>query len=468
MARTDLSRKALRAFGDDKVVDKSLIWRYGHITKRIPLFISEFIVGKCVEKPLGRVEECFSKYRRLLPSPDEKDKILFKLSEEGEYTIIDEFRASVKFGKEGPLVRLRIPSLGIDDALVDESILERYSELLGVGVWGMGRLAYTPLLGSKRGGATPIMLVDLIPFQVTGVELRDFKEARGAFDLGEWIDLLVISLGLKPEFLGSIERKLLYLSRLLPLVEENLHLIELGPRGTGKSFIYKNLSHYVWLVSGGTISTATLFYNLRLRTPGQVALRDAVVFDEVAKLRFGSPEVASKLKDFMETGSFERGAWRGHSGCSLVFLGNTDSRELNWRVLRDLPRFMDAAMMDRVCGFIEGWRIPKLASSSLSLADGYGLYTFYLAEVLHLMRREAFTEVMDRVEVLNATIRDERSVKKLASSLVKLLFPHGEYDKGELELVVKAAVELRQRIRLLLHYLIPQEYARTELGVKLS
>lgn len=460
-----VSEKALKVFGRDKVIEKALVREYKHFTGRVPAFISEFIVGKCAGLPPHRMSECFSKYKALLPDPDEKDKILYEISRNGSYTIIDEFRVTVKFSKGNPTYNLHVPSLGIENARVSESVLDEYRELLGAGVWGLGKLAYKPQAG---GGGMPIELVEFVPFQVTGVRLKEFKEARRRFTLEEWVDLLIASLGLKPAFLGDIKRKLLYLSRLLPMVEDNLHMLELGPRGTGKSFVYKNMSHYAWLISGGTVSAAVLFYDLRLKTAGQVALRDVLVFDEVAKIKFSSPEVVSKLKDFMESGSFDRGLWRGQSGCSLVFIGNTDVTELTPSIIRDLPGFMDSALLDRVCGFIEGWRMPKLASSDVSLAEGYGLYVFYLAEVLHLLRKESFADIAGSVEVEGATIRDERSIRRMVSAFAKVLVPHGEYDRKELALMVEAANSLRQGVRRMLHYALPHEYSETPVQVKIS
>lgn len=371
---------------------------------------------------------------------------------------------------------MELPSLQIRDALVSKDLVEKYERLL-TGLWGVGVLEYRPDIVDELGievrepnklPFTPLVLEDFEPFQVYNVNLSQFIEGRRAFTIAEWLDILVKSIGLNPSAYSE-RQKLFLITRLVPLAEANVNLLELGPRATGKTYLYRNISYYTRIYAGGTVSPAQLFYNASLKALGDIGLRDSVIFDEVARIRFTSDEVVAKLKDYMVDGYFERGALkRAHSTCSLVFLGNV---ELSYggvagSITDYLPGFMkDTAILDRIHGLLPGWELPKILKSEISLAQGYGLAADYLSEILHKLRDLGFERMVNQHVSLvgNYTIRDEIAVKRLIEGLVKLVFPHGEFDLNELRNVVKLATELRQYVVDELSQMAPKEFPKKNL-----
>ena len=471
---SSLDEKVLKVFSD-VAVDK-LLTRL-EVVSRLPRFIAEYLISKYYRSdPVNWMKKLTKVIEEYYPDPRDKDKVLSKAKREGRITLIDEYKVVVNLKKN--MYFLHIPNLQIYDALVSERIVSQYERILS-GLWGVGVLEYRPELveavmarGRDKFSFTPLVLVEFEPFQVYNIDVKVFTEGRKAFTMWEWIDLLIKSIGLNP-LMYSRRQKLLLLTRLVPLIEGNVNLMELGPRATGKTYLYRNISYYTRIYAGGTISAARLFYDARLRLLGDIGTRDSVIFDEIAKIRFTNPdEVVAKLKDYMVDGFFERGQLkRAHSDCSLVFMGNI---ELGYEgILGDitgyLPSFMrDTAFLDRIHGLLPGWELPKILKSDIHLARGYGLAVDYLSEILHRMRAYSFeAPVEQHVELLgNYTIRDEKAVKKLLSGLLKLVFPHGEFDNRELMEVVSIAVELRQNIVNILSELAPYEFPRKRLNAK--
>ncbi|MEM4936332.1 MAG: BREX system Lon protease-like protein BrxL [Sulfolobales archaeon] len=322
-----------------------------------------------------------------------------------------------------------------------------------------------------------VVVTDFKPFQAPVRDPKLLRDARSFFTFDEWLDVLINTIGYNHNVYRDTRRKLVLLSRLLPIVEENLHLAEFGPKATGKTYVFRNVSRYSRIIVGGMISPAALFYNLRTGMPGELAVRDCVVFDEISKVRFPNPdEVVAKLKDFMESSQYERGKQRVTSGASIVMLGNVEveEREGTYIPVEDLtyllPKPMrDSALIDRISGVIPGWELPKIGRARYHLSQGYGIALDYFSEVLHELRKESLLgEVGKHVELLgNVTIRDERAVKKIVSAFMKLLFPDLEFDKKELQAVVQHAVELRQRVRDWLHKLSPGEFPRETISFRL-
>jgi len=464
-----LDEKLRRVFPDE-VVNKRLARL--HQVSRLPRFISEYAVKRiCGDDPspadLARLSEFVSTY---YPEPRDRDRILHELMSRGEYTILDEFRVSVD-PKRG-LRKVEIPSLGVRDAGILPEVLAEHRDLLGSGVWGIARLIYDPSLG--EGGQTPIVVVEFDPIQYSGVDLARFKDGRAEFSTDEWIDVLMNTVGVNPSAYSRRE-KLLYLTRLVPLAEPNVNLMELGPRATGKSFVYKNISYYVRLYSGGSVSPAVLFFHGTLRTVGDLGVRDCVVFDEISKIRFSNPdEMVGKLKDYMESGEYERGmAKRIRSTCSIVFLGNLEvvGRSPAQDPLQVLPSVMrgDSALLDRIHGLLPGWELPKIEQPEVHLSSGYGFVADYFCEILHLLRGEDFRHLIEERVRLRAdggrvTIRDHKAIVRLSAGLLKLLFPHGEFSDDELSEVVSLAVEYRQRIHEMLRAVSPGEFEPKRLG----
>ena len=440
---------------------------------RLPRYVVEYLIGEFIAKG-GDWEEKLRKFvAKYYYEPKYKDLLLHKLTTEGAVKIIDELKVWVhpKTGKHYVI----LPSLAIRDAQILLEIVEKNPNVLTMGMWGLITLRYDPSAVDEEG-ATPIIVVDFIPFQAPAIDFNLFKEARREFTLEEWVDVLINTIGLNHERY-SFRQKLVLLTRLVPLVEGNVNLMEFGSRATGKTYIYRHVSHYTRIFSGGNISPAVLFYNLRTKVPGEIATRDVVVFDEISKIRLTNPsEMMGKLKDYMESGHYERGDKRGVSTCSLVFMGNieVELREEGYVPVEEftyaLPKEMrDSAFVDRVHGIVPGWELPKIKQAKYHLSQGYGIASDYFAEILHEMRKESLVaKIGQHVEFSdNFTIRDERAVKKIASGLLKLLFSHGEWDKSELSLVMDIALEYRQRVREWLHILAPGEFPKERLSYRI-
>jgi ATP-dependent Lon protease len=317
---------------------------------------------------------------------------------------------------------------------------------------------------------------DFIPFQAPNPDPKIVEEARPHFTLEEWVDALVNTIGLDPT-VYSFRQKLLLLTRLVPVVEGNVNLAEFGPRQTGKTYLYRHVSSYARIISGGTISPAALFYNLRTKVPGELAVKDVVVFDEVSRVRFPNPEeMMGKLKDYMESGMYERGDKKVVSDASLVFMGNVsvERQEEGYVPVEDLTYVLpepmrDSAFIDRLHGLLPGWELPKISQSKVHLSKGYGIASDFFAEVLHQMRKESLAGLVGKHVSFssNFTIRDEKSVKRISSGLIKLLFPDKSFDRRELELVVDLALEHRQRVRDWLHKVAPGEFSREILSAEI-
>jgi len=468
-----LDDKVRNVFGDI-AVDKRLARL--DVVSRLPRFISEYLISKYYNSDPHRwLEKLTWIVNEFFPDPKDRDRVLSKAVEKRRINLIDEFEAYVDL-KLG-LYLLRIPNLQINDALVDKSLIRKYERLFS-GVWGIGILRYRPEIieiskANKWGKTpTPLELEMLEPFQAYNIDIKTFRDARYSFSTSEWIEMLVKSIGLNPNIYTERQR-LLLLARLVPLIENNVNILELGPRATGKTYLYRNVSYYTRIFAGGTISAARLFYDAKLRILGDVGQKDVVVFDEISRIKFAnSDEVIAKLKDYMVDGFFERAHLkRAHSTCSIVFIGNVDLEgyKVSDDIISYLPDFLrDTAMLDRIHGLIPGWELLKIQKSEDHLAHGYGLALDYLSEILHKMRDISFEALIEQHFGLEGsyTIRDEKAVKKLLSGLLKLIFPHESFDKKELEDIANIAVEFRQNVANLLSTLSPTEFPRKRLSIK--
>ena len=451
----------------EQVINKRLSQRQE--VSRLPRFIAESAIKRlCGNDPAPGDLAALARFvKRYYPEPKEKDKVLHEIISRGQYTLLDEFKVYVDI-KKG-LHRADIPCLGIHDARITEAILELHKSLLEAGMWGVSTLKYAPEPNEKAGkdAQSPILIEEFEPLQYSSVDLEEFKEKRKHFTTEEWISVLVNTIGLNPD-VYSIRGRLLLLSRLVPLVEQNVNMFELGPRATGKSFLFKNISYYTRLYSGGRVSPAVLFFHGTLKTIGDIGVRECVIFDEVSKIDFYNPdEMMGKLKDYMENGEFERGQLkRARSTCSLVFMGNIEVEKDApvERFSEVVPECMrDSAFVDRIHGFIPGWEFPKISQSDVHLANGYGFVSQYFCEILNELRKEDFQHyVADRVDLSSHPtrlgIRDEKSIRRVASGLLKILCPHGEFGNEELKTCMDIAVEYRQRVHDWLCELSPGEF----------
>lgn len=466
----------LRRIFPDEVVNKRLS-RLQQID-RLPRFISEYAVRELVgnkEDPAGiAILQRFVK--QFYPETKDRDRVLHEITTRSEYTLLDEFKVRVEPRRN--LRRVEIPSLQIHDAMIMPGILEEYKALLEAGMWGTAKLSYkSSILPDESVSQTPIIITAFEPLQYSNISLDELKEKRGQFTLEEWIDILMNSLGMNPEVYEPRE-KLLYITRLIPLVEQNTNMMELGPRATGKSYLFKNISYYVRLYSGGQVSPAVLFYHGTFRTLGDIGIRDCVVFDEVSRIDFRNPnEIMGKFKDYMESGEFERGRLkRSRSGCSLMFQGNI---EIQGKLPTEdfstvMPECMrDSAFIDRIHGMLPGWELPKIEQSEIHLSNSYGFITDYFCEIMHELRNESYRYHIQNMVKLEAsqgkiTIRDQKAILNIASGLVKLLSPHDKEDAGVIDIAMRIAVEYRQRIHNWLCTLSPGEFQSKTIRYRLE
>lgn len=465
----DLDSKVKDAFSS-YVVRKELVHSYE--INRLPRFISEYLVSKFYSSGEPTQEET-KKLQDFVtihfPELRDKDKILHDIMTQGSYTLMDEFKVETDI--KGARHRLFIPCLNVRDAKILPTILEDNTDLLRSGMWGVATLRYAPEEAEVREEASPVLMTKFTPFEVVNVKLSDFASKRQLFAANEWIDLLVKSIGLNPA-IYSDNQKLLLLLRLVPLVESNCNVLELGPKATGKTFLYRNISYSTRLIAGGRVSPATLFYNIATKTVGEIGVRDCVALDEISKLTFSnSEEMIGKLKDYMVDGFFERGPKKAHARASLVFMGNVEAKSEITPTIKDtlnaLPSFMrDSALLDRLHCFIPGWELPKIMQTSEHLASGYGIVADYLSEVFHQMSLKGsyWDMISDRVKLGSSqegvTIREEKAIKKVASGILKLLCPDGKCEDREISMALKTAVEARQRVNGLLSSISPQEFKR--------
>lgn len=467
---SELFNKVKRYFGD-YAVDKRLAYELE--LAKLPRYVAEFLISEFMLQGGDWEDRLRSFIREHYYGPEEKEVVKHKLVMEGTVELIDELRVYVDVETE--------THVGVIQALdlwagVPVDIVERNRATLITGMWGLITLKKTESDREVFERTISVVVTDFKPFQAPDTDPKIFEEAREFFTLEEWLDVLINTIGLDPAVYNP-RQKLLLLSRLIPLVEGNVNMAEFGPRQTGKTYLLRNVSNYARIISGGTISPAALFYNLRTRVPGELAVKDAVIFDEISKVRFPNPdEMMGKLKDYMESGQYERGDKKVSSDASLVFMGNVavEMGTEGYIPVEDLTYVLpepmrDSAFIDRIHGLLPGWELPKISQAKYHLSKGYGIASDYFAEVLHGMRKETLASLVGKhVELSdNFKIRDEKSIKRISSALIKLLFPNKSFNKDELKLVTDVALEFRQGIRDWLHKIAPGEFPKEKLDIKI-
>ncbi|RLG60389.1 BREX system Lon protease-like protein BrxL [Candidatus Geothermarchaeota archaeon] len=477
---SDIFNKVKSVFGD-LATDKRVANRQELFM--LPRYVVEYLSSYFIErygedKYSQKLSEFISKFYH---EARERDKVLSDLMQLGKITIIDEVKVEtdVKLGT----YRAHLQRLNLRDCMIDLNVVEKHENLLIVGMWGLVDLTYAPesVPIDKQGRPlmTPVLITGFTPFQCSVTDVRLFQEARDFFTFEEWLDVLMNTIGLNHERY-SLRQKLVFLTRLIPLVEGNVNLMEFGPKETGKTYLYRNVSYYTRIFSGGNVSPAVLFYNIARRSLGELAIKDAVIFDEITRVRFTNPsEMIGKLADYMESGHFERGPRRDVSTCSLIFMGNikveageegyTPVEEFTYVLPDDMRKHDPAKIISRVHGLIPGWILPKISMTTLHLSRGYGIASDYFCEVMHKIRMLNYQHIIDQeVELIgDYKIRDERAVKKIATGLLKLLIPNGSFNRSELKAIMNIAVEYRNRINDLLHILSPGEFPKKKLEYRI-
>jgi ATP-dependent Lon protease len=459
-------QKALDYFAE-VIINKSLIHEAGFGARAIPTYVGEWILSRYLEDgelndhSRARVAEFIGKY---LPAKGQKDAVKDALIRQEPVKLLDDYSVSVNL-KTGQR-QLRIPFLDINDAFIDAFIVEKNALLLTSGVWGVGDLSYMPPDGENRKKGE-VWMQGFKPFQVGAIDIDYYVECRREFTLEEWRDLLISSMGFNP-LIYTERQKMLLITRMLPFIEPRINLVELAPKGTGKSFVYDNLSRYARVLSGGKVSPAALFHNLATNSPGLVTRYDVVVFDEVQSIAGDSAgELIAGLKVYLESGKFSRGKTEASAESGFVMLGNislnADHRpmfELE-SLFKEIPNFLqETAFIDRIHGIIAGWEMPRVSKETPS--HSLGFKGDFFSEIMHRMRGDVqyadFVKVNMRLEGCN-DLRDRKAITRLATAYLKFLFPDLRPSAEEFRIYcVEPAVELRQRVRDELHKL-DVEYA---------
>jgi ATP-dependent Lon protease len=459
-----------------KVVNKAHTINTG--VDEFPRYVVEYLIDNyCAEEAFhADMERVVRRLRENFVHGAEAEKIRSYIRENRHHSVIANLE--VRLVETEDKYWAAIAAINESFVNIPENIVRQYPMLLAGGMWGTIDLTYDETeVHNKR--IRPFKIEAFTPFQVSVINLDEYVQKRGRFSTEEWLDILVNSCGLNPEPLSRRE-KLLYLARCMPLVETNVNQIELAPRETGKTYLYRNISYYAHVLSGGKATPAQLFINLNTGKIGEVGTRDVVVFDEIANTDFTDPRsMVSIMQGYMQDSKFSRGKKELLAFASLVFVGNLDVQgklphEKYYHLFEPLPDYLQVvAFLDRLHAYVPGWEIPKLGPESLS--RDYGFVTDYFCEILHELRRvDLLGAVRPRFEIVDTggTVqgisgRDQRAVLKTASALLKLLYPDGSVPDEELEETLGLACELRQRIREQLHLIAPGEYDRVRLGVRI-
>ena len=467
----EIIKDKLRQHFEGKIVRKDLTKKIKE-GANVPVYVLEFLLGQyCCSDDEAVIEKGVQNVKRILADnfvrPDEAQKILSQLRKKGSHTIID--MVTVRLDMKKDCFFAAFSNLGVDDVPIADEYPEKFDRLLCGGIWCIVQLDYevegdntfgledidgNPLRSKqkKQKDISPISIRKLTPIQMPHIDIEDLKQGRKAFTKDEWLDVMMRSIGMEPDEL-SYREKWLLLTRMIPLVENNFNLCELGPRSTGKSHLYKEISPNSILVSGGQTTVANLFYNMGRRTVGLVGLWDCVAFDEVAGIRFKDKDGVQIMKDYMASGSFARGKEEKAASASMVFVGNINQSVdvlLKTSSLFDpFPPEMgtDTAFLDRIHCYLPGWEIPKFRPEYFT--NDYGFISDYLAEFIRELRKEQYGDAIDHYFRLgkNLNQRDTIAVRRMADGYLKLLYPDGEFTKEEVEEVLQISLEMRRRVK---------------------
>ena len=417
----------------------------------VPVYVLEYLLGMyCASDDPEIIEQGLRNVKTVLAEnyvrPDEAEKVKSLVRERGSYKVID--RVTVKLNERKDKYEASFSNLGIKDAEISAGIVKEYEKLLVGGIWVIATLSYYYDEGQN---SSPFGVTLLKPIQMPNMNMDELFSGRAALSTDQWRECLVHSIGMEPASLKE-EVQWHLLARMIPFVENNYNVCELGPRGTGKSHIYKECSPNSILVSGGQTTVANLFYNMSSRRIGLVGLWDVVAFDEVAGISFKDKDGVQIMKDYMASGSFARGREQMEASASMVFVGNinqsVESLVKTSHLLAPFPEAMiDSAFFDRFHAYIPGWEIPKMRPEFFT--NRYGLIVDYLAEFFREMRKRSFADAIEKYFKLgnNLNQRDVIAVRKTVSGLMKLLYPHGQFNKEDVRQCLEYALQVRRRVK---------------------
>jgi ATP-dependent Lon protease len=461
----ELDRKSTRVFAG-KVVRKDLV-RKVKVGANVPVFVLEYLLGKyCATDDAAAIEAGLRVVNTTISSnfvrPDEANKAQSMVKDKGKHTLID--KVKVRYLSDDDKYWAELLNFGHKFVHVPEHFLREYDRLLMGGIWAQIDIRHQYDEDAK-GKRSPFWIDSIKPIQIASFDLAEYQNCRREFSADEWLDLLLRTIGLEPQ---NFDRrlKMMFLVRMIPLCEHNFNLVELGPRGTGKSYAYQELSPYTILLTGPT-TVANLFYNMASGKMGLVGIWDSIAFDEVADLQKMPKEVVTTLKTYCESGMFARGKDALTGMASIAMFGNTnqavDVMVRSSHLFMPMPEVIreDMAFLDRLHFYIPGWEVPKMRVEYFT--DHYGFVVDYLAEALRELRKHNFTEAIDRHFSLGSHLnaRDVKAVRKTVSGLIKLIYPHGEMTRDELAEITELAIEGRRRVKEQLKKLGSFEYHQT-------
>lgn len=442
----------LRQQFDGRIVRKDLTKKIKE-GANVPVYVLEFLLGQyCSTDDPEIIAEGVENVKRILADnfvrPDEAQKILSVLRERGSFTVID--KLTVKLNIKEDRYEAEFSNLGIKGIPIEAAYPSKFDRLLCGGIWCIVQMEYEYVEEDKR--ASPIRIRKLTPIQMPHIDIDEVKNGRKAFTKDEWITIMLRSTGMEADKFSK-RVKWLLLARMLALVENNFNYCELGPRSTGKSHIYKEISPNSILVSGGQTTVANLFYNISTKQVGLVGMWDCVAFDEIAGITFKDKDGVQIMKDYMASGSFARGKEEKSAKASMVFVGNINQDVpvllKTSHLFEPFPEAMahDTAFLDRMHCYIPGWEIPKFRPDSFT--NDYGFITDYLSEFLRELRKESYGDALDKYFRLGSNLnqRDTIAVRKMVSGFVKLLYPDGVFGKEDIREILTFALEMRRRVK---------------------
>lgn len=466
--------KLLDVFPKETIVNKSISANFG----KVPSYVSDYLVSQLVDpkNPQPGIIAINKILEENFTESSKKELIKSRIKEIGRYSLLGHIQVRLDQNKDDYFAT--ISSLEDNNIRIHATVFEKFGDkLLSEGCFGNIVVAYDQNFQIKKKNY-PFLIIDFIPLQITQIDINEYIEKRKLFSTEEWIDLLINSIGFDPHKLSQ-EQKLLYLCRLILFAEPNINLIELGPVATSKTHFFRNLSQYGLVLSGSNPTIASLFYNKLRRSPGVICYKDFIAFDEISGVKFDNEELINTLKDFMNSSKFSRDKTELSSGCGVIFLGNIDCdlkicepKNTYQHLFIPLPIKIrnDRAFLDRIHGFIPGWRLPQISVSSLS--KDYGFAADYLSEIFHRLRDRDYSYIINsKIQFEEMGFRNQIAITKLASGLLKIIFPHKTLEtilKEELELIMNLSVSLRQRVLDQLKIINPGEFKNSQIGYKIN